>query len=297
MEKKSLCDERRETMLFKRKYLYVFLVAGLLLLIQPAWAKDADSDDLPWKKFNVDLGYSIAGINTDLNLGIKGLGVEVDVEDFFGMDTTNSIFNLKGFWRFTDNLRHKLGFEWSPYRRDGSRSILEDFTFEDKDGNQITIPAGTRVSSYFDLDIYKFSYNYSFFQDDRMDFSAGLGFYWMPIDIGVNSTGLIRVNESESFDAPLPTIALRADFAITPKWFLRTSMELFYLEIKEFKGSIYQSTVALEYLPWKHVGFGLAFDTFNLHIEADGEDYPQIDFNGTLNFNLTGLMLYMKVFF
>jgi hypothetical protein len=119
----------------------------------------------------------------------------------------------------------------------------------------------------------------------------------MPISIGVNSTGLISVDESESFDAPLPTLALRADFAITPKWFLRTSMEIFYLEIKEFKGTIYQSSVGLEYLPWKHVGFGLAFDTFNLRIEADGEDYPQIDFNGQLNFNITGLMLYMKMFF
>ena len=284
-------------MLFKRKYLYVFLASSLLFFIQPAWAKDADSDDKPWKKFNVDVGYLITGVDTDLNLGVKGLGVQVDVEEFFGMDTTNSLFKLKGFWRFTDNLRHRLGFEYSSYRRDGDRTILEDYTFEDDQGNQITIPAGSQVNSYFDFDIYKVSYNYSFFQDDRIDFSAGIGFYWMPISIGVNSTGLISVNEEESFDAPLPTISLGADFAITPKWFLRTSMELFYLEIKEFKGSIYQSTVALEYLPWKHVGFGLAFDTFNLHIEADGEDYPEIDFQGELNFNITGLLLYMKMFF
>lgn len=45
------------------------------------------------------------------------------------------------------------------------------------------------------------------------------------------------------------------------------------------------------------MGFGLAFDTFNLHIEADGEDYPEIDFKGELNFNITGLLLYMKMFF
>jgi len=219
------------------------------------------------------------------------------LKNFLGWTPPTRYIKLKGFWRFTDNLRHRLGFEYSSYRRDGDRTILEDFTFEDDQGNQITIPAGSQVNSYFDFDIYKVSYNYSFFQDDRIDLFAGIGFYWMPIGIGVNSTGLISVNEEESFDAPLPTIALGADFSITPKWFLRTSMELFYLEIKEFKGSIYQSTVALEYLPWKHVGFGLAFDTFNLHIEADGEDYPEIDFQGELNFNITGLLLYMKMFF
>ena len=284
-------------MLYKRKHLYVLLVAGLIFFIKPAWANDAVSDEKPWKKFNVDIGYLITSVNTDLELGATGLGVKVDVEDFFGMDTTNSVFKLKGFWRFTDNLRHRLGFEYSSYRRDGYRKILEDFTIEDKDGNQITIPAGSQVSSYFDLDIYKVSYSYSFFQDDRMDFAAGIGIYWMPIDIGVNSTGLIAVNESEKFNAPLPTISLRADFAITPKWILRTKMELFYLEIQEFEGSIYQSTAALEYLPWEHVGFGIAFDTFNLNIKSDGEDYPEIDFKGELNFNITGLLLYMKMFF
>lgn len=283
-------------MLIKRSSLCVLLAVGLICLIQPAWAQDADVDNQPWEKFSVKVGALISTVDTSLNLAAKGLGVEVDVEDFFGMDTTNSVFTLNASWRFTENRRHRLDFEYSSFRRDGFRQILDDITI-DIDGNQITIPAGTQVSSNFDIDMYKTTYNYSFFQDDRMDFAAGIGLYWMPIDIGINSTGLIRVNESETFDAPLPTIGLRADFAITPKWFLRTSLEVFYLEIDEFKGSIYESTAALEYLPWKHVGFGLAFDTFNLHIEANGEDYPEIDFIGELNFNITGLSLYMKMFF
>jgi hypothetical protein len=45
---------------FKRNYLYVLFAASLLFFIQPAWAGNTDSDDKPWKKFNVDLGYSIA---------------------------------------------------------------------------------------------------------------------------------------------------------------------------------------------------------------------------------------------
>jgi hypothetical protein len=40
--------------------------------------------------------------------------------------------------------------------------------------------------------------------------------------------------------------------------------------------------------PWKHLGFGLAADVFNLNIEADGEDYPGIDFKGDLEFKYTG---------
>jgi hypothetical protein len=81
-------------MLIKRHSLYGLLAAGLLFFIQSAWAKEADSKHKPWNKFNVDAAYLIASVDTELNLGAKGLGVKVDVEDFFGMDTTNSIFKI-----------------------------------------------------------------------------------------------------------------------------------------------------------------------------------------------------------
>ena len=37
--------------------------------------------------------------------------------------------------------------------------------------------------------------------------------------------------------------------------------------------------------------------TFRLQIEADGEDYPAVDFIGEVEFNYTGLLLYTKVYF
>jgi hypothetical protein len=108
------------------------------------------------------------------------------------MDTTNSVFKIKGFWRLTNNQRHRLDFKWSSYHRDGYRTILEDFTIEDKDGNEITIPAGSQVTSDFDLDMYKVLYSYSFFQDDRIDLAGAVGLYLMPIDIEVKAIDAAR---------------------------------------------------------------------------------------------------------
>jgi hypothetical protein len=68
-------------------------------------AENPNSSSKPWKKFNVDVGYLISTIDTSLNLAARGLGVEVDVEDFLGMDTTSSVFKIKGLWRFTENRR------------------------------------------------------------------------------------------------------------------------------------------------------------------------------------------------
>jgi hypothetical protein len=283
-------------MLFKRKCLCVFFVASMIFFIKPAWAENPGSHDTPWEKFGVNVGYFISNTDTDVSLG-SGVGLTVNVEDLLGLDTNNNVFRIDGSWRFTDNRRHRLDLKWFSFRRDGYTTVGQDIPIKDENGNPITIPAGSQVTSKFDLDIYQAAYSYSFFQDDRMDIALGLGFYIMPIDIELKASGLINVDESETFTAPLPTIGLRADFSITPKWFLKTNVEIFYLEIKEFTGTIYESKVALEYLPWKHLGFGFAFNTFNLGIEADGEDYPGIDFKGELEFRYSGLLFYARMVF
>ena len=283
-------------MWIKNKCLCVFFMAGLIFLIKPAWAENPVSNDTPWEKFNVNLGYFISNVNTDLRIG-SGLGLSVDAEELLGLDITNSVFRVDASWRFTENRRHRLDFTWFSFRRNGSNTIGQDFTIEDNEGNEIIIPANTQVESFFDLDIYQPAYSYSFFQDDRMDLAASIGLYIMPINFGLKATGLVDVDETKKFTAPLPTLGLRADFALTPKWFLRSGFEIFYLEIDQFKGSIYESHVAIEYLPWKNLGFGLGFNAFDLNIGADGEDYPQIDFKGELDFKYIGLLLYAKMFF
>jgi hypothetical protein len=283
-------------MLMKRKCLYLFIAASFLFIFKPAFAEDPGSLDKPWEKASLNLGYFISDLNTDIRIG-SGVGVAIDVEKALGLDTTNSIFRIDALWRFTDSRRHRLNFTWLSFDRDGLRTIGQDIEYEDKDGNIITIPLGTQVTSEFDLDIYKLAYSYSFFQDNRMDLAASVGLYTMPINFGLQATGLIDANASEKFTAPLPTLGLRADFAITPKWFIRTGFEVLYLKINEFKGSIYEGNAAVEFLPWKHLGFGLGYNIFDLQIEADGEDYPQIDLVGEIEFRYSGVLFYAKLFF
>jgi hypothetical protein len=278
-------------MLIKRNYLYLFVAASLFLFSQPAMAEDT-----PWEKFSLDLGYFIANTDTGVRLG-SGLGLSVDMEDLLGLDSTDSAARVGASWRFTDNRRHRLDFQWFSFRRDGSNTVEEDIHYKDEDGNDQVIEAGSYVESFFDFDIYQLAYSYSFFQDDRIDLAGSLGLYVMPIDFGINATGLFNVGGSETFTAPLPTLGLRADFAITPKWFFRSGLEVFYLEIGEFSGSILAVNVAIEYLPWKHFGFGLGFDSLNVNVDSDGDDYPGIDFKGEVDFQYTGLQLYAKLYF
>lgn len=283
-------------MLINKRYLYVFVVASLLFLIRPAMAENPASNDTPWETFSFHLGYFISDVTTDLRIG-SSLGVSIEVENALGLDSSNSIFRMGALWRFTNNRRHRLDLQWYSFRRDGSNTIGQDITIEDDDDNKITIPAGTYVKSFFDLDIYQAAYSYSFFQDDRMDLAASIGLYVMPIHFGLNSSGLVTFDQTERFTAPLPTFGLRGGFAITPKWLIKTSAQAMYLEIDKFKGHVLETHAYIEYLPWKHLGFGLGFDALDVHIEADGEDWPGIDFKGNIRFQYLGLMLYTKLYF
>lgn len=53
----------------------------------------------------------------------------------------------------------------------------------------------------------------------------------------------------------------------------------------------------MEYNPWKHVGIGLGFGSLAVKVEADGQDYPEIDFKGNVEFNYTGFQLYLRIFY
>ena len=281
----------------RRQLLFMTIVILLMNLTQPALAEEWNLEEKPWEKFGANFGMFVSALDSSLRIG-SGVGVSVDVEDLLGLDTTNTVFRTDALWRFSENRRHRLDFTWFAFRRDGDRQIGQDIVIEDDDGNPITIEAGATVNAFLNLDIFELAYSYSFFQDDRIDLAAGFGFYVMPIDIGLSASGLVDVDESERFTAPLPVVGLRMDVALTPDWFIRSGAQVFYLEYDDFTGSIIEFRAAIEYNPWEHVGIGLGVDSLGVRIEADGStDWPGVDLNGKLEFNYAGVQLYLRLFY
>lgn len=277
---------------------FLALTAVIVLLTTPrfALADDRDMDQLPWEKFSAALGVFVSTLDGTLRIG-AGVGVDVDLEEALDLDSASTVMRADALWRFSKNRRHRLDLTWFSFRRSGSRTVGQDITIEDDAGNQITIEAGTRVDAHFDLDIYELAYTYSFFQDDRIDLAAGVGLYIMPIDFGLRVTGLFEEEGSERFTAPLPVLGLRTDIALTPKWFLRSGAQIFYMDYETFTGALVEFRGAVEYNPWKHVGIGIGFDAMEFRLESNDEDWPGVDLNGKVTFNYTGAQLYLRYFF
>ena len=276
-----------------KKLIYFF---GMLFILaqfsQPALAEVNDSKDLPWERFSFRLGGYIADLNSELRIGsdTSGLGVSVDVEDALGMESSMSVFRADALYRFGHSRRHQVNFTYYDFRRDATQKIGSEIEWGDH-----TYPIGTTVDSFLDIRVFRSSYSYAFFQDDRFRISGSFGLYVMPIDMGIRANGIGA--EEEDITVPLPVFGIKGDYALTPKLFLKHSFEAFYLEYENFKGSIVAANIDLEYNVWKNVGLGIGVDTFRLKIEAEGEDYPGIDFIGELEFNYIGLLLYTKVYF
>ena len=280
---------------FSRLSLTVTMAVVLFLMPQAGWSEDRDLEGQPWEKVGVNLGVFISAVDSSFRIG-SGVGLDIDVEDLLDLDATNTVFRTDAMWRFSENRRHRLDFSWFAFRRDGSRQIEGDITIGDGD-DQITIDAGTTVEAFFDLDIYQLAYSYSFLQDDRIDLAAGIGFYVMPMDFGIKATGLVDEEGSQRFTAPLPVLGLRMDVALTPKWFLRSGAQVFYLEYENFTGRVLEFRAAVEYNPWEHVGIGLGIDSLSINVEAEGEDWPEIDFKGNVEFDYAGVQLYLRLFY
>jgi len=280
----------------------ILAVAGSILL----WSATVMADSKPanpsalnphaWEKLSVSLGAFVSNTNTGVRVG-SGLGVDVDVEDVLGLETSDTVLRAEALWRFTPNRRHRLDASWFALRRAASRTIGEDFDIKDRHGNTITIRAGSQVDSHFDLDVIEAAYSYSFIQDDRLDLAAVGGLYVMPVRFGFKASGITDASGSLNFTAPLPVAGLRLDVALTPRLYLRTGSQIFAIDYQNFSGHLTQLRAAVELVPIKNVGVGIGVDSMRFAFEAKGEDYPNVDMRGTVEYEYTGIQLYGKLLF
>ena len=275
-----------------RQKWFCFCLVILVTLGFTGLAQAAEQNKGPWEKFSLRLAGFITNSDSSVRLGLPEIGTVIDPEEFLGVDSSTTVFRIDGFWRFSENRRHRLDFTWTAFRRSGTKTIGKDIDILGE-----TIKLSTKINTSVDYDIYRVGYSYSFFQDDRIDLAIAGGLYVLPVRFGFEVEGLINETLAESITAPLPVLGLRADFVITPKVYLRNKADLFYLEFGSFKGTFLDLQLGVEYLPFKHFGFGASIELLDFEVEAKEEVWPGIDFVGNIGIEATGLMLYAKFYF
>jgi hypothetical protein len=273
----------------------IFLLIGLLWGTAAFGQEDkreGKGPDSPWETYSFKFGGFLTALESDVELGLNnvGTGITVNVEDALGLQSSMTVFRADFGWRFGSTRKHMLDVAYSDFRRSASKTLSKTIEIGDE-----VYPVGTTVESEFNFSIITAKYTYSLYQDDRFNFGLGIGAYVMPVEFKISENNIGNVEEN--FTAPLPVLGARFDFAVTPKFFVRQSLDLLYLEIGDFRGTIVDISFGAEYKFWKHFGIGADVNIFRIAVEADGEDYPGVDLVGKFNFGYNAIMLYGKLYF
>lgn len=243
------------------------LALASAMLSSPLLAQGGDSK--PLDRFNVKFGaFSLRDANTEIRLDSSTgvLGTNIDFERDLDIDDRDQTLAVEGYYRFSD--RHRVSFAYVDLERDGTRVLANDISFGDQ-----TFTAGTPVNSFYDTEILRLTYLYSFFNDDRLELAVGGGLHVSDIDLGISTPGG-AIEESESGTAPLPVISALLESTLTPKLALKLNWNFFFIgdSADDYDGSLTDFQALLEHRTFKHVGFGGGYTRFALDIESEDDD-------------------------
>jgi len=262
----------------------VIAVLASIAAMTPALGADAKETDPYNVSFTAFFVTKTDGsIQADRSAGPVNIGTSIDWHRDLGGDTNMTVPRIDGYYRF--NAHNRIDFSWYNINRDGTITTQRDIDF----GN-VHYPAGTAINSTLDTQTIKAAYTYSFYRAREIETSLSLGVYVTDVKATLQSTGL-GVSEAQSTTAPLPVFGFRIDYALTPKLWVRSKYELFFLDrLDTVQGALSDFTLQIEHHTFKHIGFGLGLDRnstdFNVY-----KDPKSIEFSSVL----TGFMLYVVV--
>ncbi len=252
---------------------------------------------LPWEKGSITLGGYVATFNSSLAIGLKNQpGVTINGEELLGLKSTLTVFRVDAMYRPGESLRNQLDFYYASYHRSADTTLSQNITI---DG--VTYPVGAAVDTIFNFDIFRASYSYAFVQTERVRLALGAGMYVVPLrySLQINSGGGFSTAEAADTTLPLPAVALRTDFQLIPRLFLSAGADAMYIEVSNFRGSLIEANVDLEYRIWKHfsLGTGYSYTAVNVDAESSNSDYPGANFIGSVYVHYAGALLYGKFSF
>ena len=252
---------------------------ALMFLEMPIAMAQADDDT----NFSLSIGVFLTDRNNTTRVdGTAGMdGTVVDLEGDLGLNRSDSVFRIDGYYRF--NKKHRLDFSVFDLSRTASKVIQKDIEW-----NDTLFPIDTTVDSDFDLAIYKLAYTWSFMRRDKGYLGLTAGLYIA--DFGTRLEGeAISALESNSLTAPLPVFGLRGQYEFTEKLSFLASAEIFALEYEDYSGSLYDIYAGLDYQFFKHVAIGIGINAVELNVEVTKDN-----FDGDIDWRYDGGLIFFK---
>jgi len=255
------------------------VIFGLLSLAPTCAIAQSDLDD----RFSISLGVFITDRDTGARLDSAGLGTgtDIDFESDLGLETSDTVARLDGYYRF--NKKHRVNFSVFDLSRDSSATLQGNIQFGDT-----SFAVDTIINAEFDLTIAKLAYTYSFLQRDNGYVGVMVGAYVADSKINLAEPNLGQT-ESSGLTAPLPVLGLRGEYDFADRWRLSASGEFFAVDFDNVAGSLVDLYLGIDYRLTDHVAIGLGYNAVDIDV-----DTAKNNFSGKLDWGYGGVLLFFK---
>lgn len=247
-------------------------------------------------KIIVDLGMFF--LSTDMRVRVDGettndTGDDVDFDDTFGIGDFDR-FRGEASWRFAP--RHTLRAMYFENNRDATRTLNRDVVFQDE-----TYQLGATVTATSNVKVAQLAYDYAFMRRETYEITAGIGFHYVEIGLGLDTTltsqGGATASGSRSSDAstsaPLPVLALRGTWQLPANFYLTAQAQYFYVDFDDYTGRLNDLKVTLVWQCTDHVGIGLGYNDFGFRFDIEDKR----NFDGRLRWSYGGAIAFASVMF
>lgn len=201
-------------------------------------------------------------------------GDDIDFNDRLDVSDHSTFFNGQLRWKFGNEKKWSV---WGQYFSNDAKGRAE--LEEDVEWEGLTFREGTYVEAGVKLAVTRLFFGRSFFKNAQNEFGLGVGIHNLDISAYIEgelvvddeTTGVQRARVGAN--QILPNVGAWYYYSPAKKWLLRGRVDWISANIGDYDGGLWNVAAGVGYQAWRHVGFDLSWQYFNLHLKVDSDDW------------------------
>ena len=215
-------------------------------------------------------------------------GTTIDLEQDLGLPSEQDDFNLKAFYRFSD--RSQLRFDFLAWNRSSTRVLEREIRWDDE-----VYEAGAQVDAQGDGQMYNLIYQYSFFNNGKVNFGLDGGLSTFILDtkltrhvsVGEGGAGTTQT-EVHTKILPVPVLGFHFDMTLVKRLFWRANAYIFDASVSGYDVKLWEAWTSVDYFVTRNVGLGAGFAATTADVNKTGSHGG----NWYIRYSYSGLVAY-----
>jgi hypothetical protein len=273
----------------------ILLAAFLVLCAAPAFAEPLQGQDHESRVLSdnwyFSLGWFGADISTDVAFGFGNhVGTSIRLEDELQLAESKDSARLGFKYRF--NRKHAISLAAFSLNRSATSVIDDDIEIKAPGSDAgVHFNVGATIDSTLDADFLGLFYNYSFYNNGKIDAGINVGF--STYDFGLDLAGQAELidedgnpvggtqfrSTSQSVVAPVPAYGIFINYAIRKNVIFTFTSQGLHLDVGDIEGRVSDTRGTVEWFVTRNFGFGGGVTNTSIEVKDNSDDPYRVDYN------------------